>query len=63
MTRGLIMHELIEDDTWEPWDLPIPPDVAEGLQEAGIQNGRTISEEFNYRIMVKMGMFHPSQTH
>jgi hypothetical protein len=30
------MYELIEDDTWdEPWDDPIPSDVAEGLQAAG----------------------------
>lgn len=56
------MVERIEDDTWNtPWDMPIPPDVAEGLHEAAIRNGRTLSEEFVYRMMVKKGMIPPSQ--
>ena len=57
------MPELIEDDTWVRWDEPIPPDLAEQLKAAAIQNGRTFNEEFNYRMMVGMGMLRPSQTH
>ena len=57
------MLEPIEDDTWVRWDEPIPLDLVEPLRAAAIQNGRTFNEEFTYRMMVKMGMLRPGQTH
>ena len=59
------MVEQIEDDTWAwvRWEEPLPLDLAERLQAAAIQNGRTVNEEVTYRFMVKMGMLRPGRTH
>ena len=57
------MVELIEDDTWVRWDEPAPPDLAEKIKAAAIQNGRTFNEEFTYRMMLMMEMLRPGLTH
>jgi hypothetical protein len=57
------MLEPIEDDTWVPLEEPLPPDLLKALQAAAHLNDRTLSEEFSYRLMVKLGKLRPSQTH
>jgi len=57
------MLEPIEDDTWVPLDDPIPPHLVEPLRAAARQNGRTLNEEVNYRMMVGLGLLRPSRTH
>ncbi len=59
------MFEVTVNETWEPWDEPIPTHLVEGFQADAIKNGRTLSKEFNYQMSVELwlGLIPPSRAH